>query len=67
MRNVRDEFITVEELATVLKVSPRTIQRIIKRKQLSAIRIGRQWRFRREWVEKWLEKNTVNQRLKVSL
>ena len=56
----KDEFITVEELAERLKVSPRTIQRIIDRKQIPAIRIGRQWRFRREWVDVWLKSNTVN-------
>jgi excisionase family DNA binding protein len=54
------EYITVEELAKNLKVSARTIQRIINRKQIPAIRIGRQWRFRKEWVEEWLENNTVN-------
>ncbi|MFP4381092.1 MAG: helix-turn-helix domain-containing protein [Candidatus Sumerlaeia bacterium] len=54
------EFITVDELAKQLKVHPRTIQRIVERKELRAIRIGRQWRFRKEWVEEWLESNTVN-------
>jgi excisionase family DNA binding protein len=54
------EYITVEELAKNLKVSARTIQRIIHRKQIPAIRIGRQWRFRKEWVDEWLEHNTVN-------
>jgi len=54
------EYITVEELADALKVSPRTIQRIIDRKELPAIRIGRQWRFRRQWVDEWLKSNTVN-------
>lgn len=52
-------FLTVEELAEQLKVSARTIQRVIDRKELPAIRIGRQWRFRREWVDEWLERQTV--------
>jgi excisionase family DNA binding protein len=56
----KDDFITVEELAEMLKVSPRTIQRIIERKELPAIRVGRQLRFRREWVSEWLKKNTLN-------
>lgn len=53
-----DQFLTVEELAALLKVSPRTIQRLVTRKELSAIRIGRQLRFRREWVDDWLRRNT---------
>ena len=55
-----DDLITVEELAQRLKVHPRTIQRVIQRKELPAIRIGRQWRFRKEWVESWLDQSTVN-------
>jgi excisionase family DNA binding protein len=55
-----EEFFTVEELADLLKVHPRTIQRIIQRKEMPAVRVGRQWRFRREWVAEWIEKNTVN-------
>lgn len=58
--NEQSEFITVEELANVLKVNVRTIQRFVNRKELPAIRVGRQWRFRREWVTDWLNKNTVN-------
>jgi len=52
----------VEELAETLKVHPRTIQRIIQRKKMPAIRIGRQWRFRREWVEEWLQTNTIEKK-----
>lgn len=54
-----NEFLTVDELAQRLRVSERTIQRIVRRKEISAIRIGRQWRFRREWIDEWLAKNTV--------
>jgi len=52
----------VEELAETLKVHPRTIQRIIQRRKMPAIRIGRQWRFRREWVEEWLQTNTIEKK-----
>jgi len=56
----KEPFVTAEELADYLKVTPRTVLRIVERKELPAIRVGRQWRFRREWVDEWLSKNTVN-------
>ena len=54
-----DDFITAEELAQTLKVHPRTILRLVERNELSAVRVGHQWRFRREWVNQWLEQNTI--------
>jgi excisionase family DNA binding protein len=35
---------TTEEVAQLLKVSPRTVQYWIKQKRLRAVRIGREWR-----------------------
>lgn len=57
----QDEYVTVEELAEQLKVNARTIQRLVERKQLMAVRIGKQLRFRRDWVDEWLRKNMINQ------
>ncbi len=57
----QDEYVTVEELAEQLKVNVRTIQRLVERKQLMAVRIGKQLRFRRDWVDEWLRKNMINQ------
>lgn len=54
-----NDLVTVDELAKRLKVHPRTIQRVIQREELPAIRIGRQWRFRKEWVEAWLDQCTI--------
>ena len=55
-----NNLLTVEELADTLKVNARTIHRFVQRRELPAIRVGRQWRFRREWVEAWLKERTVN-------
>ena len=40
-------FLTTEEVLAYLKVTPRTIYRLIRTGELPAVRIGRQWRFRR--------------------
>lgn len=53
-------LVTVEELAERLSVHPRTIQRLVERQEIRAVRVGRQFRFRREWIEEWIQRNTLN-------
>lgn len=45
------EFLTVQETADVLKVSPITIRRYIASGKLAAVRVGRNLRVRREAIE----------------
>jgi excisionase family DNA binding protein len=49
-------FLTTQEVLDCLKVTPRTIYRLIKAGDLPAIRIGRQWRFRRSDLNEWLNR-----------
>ena len=47
-------FLTTEEVLGCLTVNPRTIYRLIKTGELPAVRIGRQWRFRRTDLDDWI-------------
>ena len=47
-------FLTTEEVLGWLKVTPRTVYRLIRAGELPAVRVGRQWRFRRADLENWL-------------
>ena len=49
-------FLTTEEVLGYLKVTPRTIYRLIRAGELPAVRIGRQWRFRRSDLDAWLNR-----------
>lgn len=49
-------FLTTEEVLGCLKVNPRTIYRLIKSGDLPAVRIGRQWRFRRADLDAWINR-----------
>jgi len=53
-------FLTTEEVLSCLKVNPRTIYRLIKTGELPAIRIGRQWRFRRADLEEWIDRQRTS-------
>ena len=49
-------FLTTEDVLGYLKVTPRTIYRLIRIGELPAVRIGRQWRFRRTDLDEWLDR-----------
>ncbi len=47
------KVMTVKEVSDYLHVHPSTIYRLIKRKQIPAFRIGSDWRFNIETIDKW--------------
>ena len=48
------ELLTVQEVADLLRVDGQTVRRFISRGELSAARIGHQWRVPREVVEQFI-------------
>jgi excisionase family DNA binding protein len=55
------EFMTVEEVAHLLRVTKKTIYRLLERGDIPAVKVGRSWRFDKaainEWV-KWLSEKS---------
>lgn len=50
---------TVKEVSDYLHVHPSTIYRLIKRRQIPAFRIGSDWRFNVETIDKWRTQKEV--------
>ena len=50
-----DAFLTTEEVLEYLQVNLRTIYRLIKAGKIPAVRVGRQYRFRKRDIDAWLE------------
>jgi excisionase family DNA binding protein len=50
-----DAFLTTDEVLNYLQVNLRTIYRLIKSEKIPAVRVGRQWRFRKRDIDAWLE------------
>jgi excisionase family DNA binding protein len=50
-----EAFLTTEEVLTYLQVNLRTVYRLIKTKSIPAVRVGRQWRFKKRDIDAWLE------------
>jgi putative molybdopterin biosynthesis protein len=47
---------TVEEVASILKISEQTVRNLIKRGELKAIRVGGQFRITQEELNRYLQK-----------
>src|SRR5258706_1058679 len=50
-----ETFLTTEEVLEYLQVNLRTVYRLIKAGKIPAVRVGRQWRFRKRDVDAWLD------------
>ena len=52
---IDEAFLTTEEVLEYLQVNLRTVYRLIKAGKIPAVRVGRQWRFRKSDIDTWLE------------
>jgi excisionase family DNA binding protein len=52
-------YYTIEEVADILRVSPQTVRKLIKEKQLKAVRIGVQLRIKKEELDRFLESQST--------
>ena len=50
---MKSKVLTVQEVSTYLRVHPSTIYRMLKKNQLPAFRVGSDWRFTVEAIDKW--------------
>ena len=57
---LRTQFLTVAEVARLLRVSNMTVYRLVKSSQLAAVRVGRGYRIREEDVRKYLEQRYMD-------
>lgn len=59
-REFGEPLLTVGEVAQLMRVSNMTVYRLIKSGQLSAIRVGKNYRIRRSDIERYLTERAVN-------
>lgn len=57
---MEDEILTIEETASLLKVSTATIRRWIKRGRIKAFRAGREYRIRKMDIEELFKRQIWN-------
>jgi len=59
------ELMTLREVAGYLRVTEKTIYRLLRRGDIPATKVGRSWRFGRGSIDEWLHRNSVGVRAAV--
>lgn len=54
----RTQIMTLKEVAKYLGLHPISIYRLIKTSDIPAMKIGGQWRFKKEVLDAWLSKQS---------
>jgi excisionase family DNA binding protein len=49
------EIMTLEEVALYLRLKPQTIYKWTQEKRIPAVKLGKEWRFRRSILDRWLD------------
>jgi len=49
------EILTLEEVAHYLRLKPQTIYKWAQERRIPAIKLGKEWRFRRSILDRWLD------------
>ena len=56
-----NEIMTIEEVATYLRLKPQTIYKWAQDKRIPAAKLGKEWRFRRSLIELWLDEQMLGE------
>ena len=53
------ELMTLQEVADYLRVTKKTIYRLLKQGRIPATKVGNQWRFEKTSIDEWLQRSSV--------
>ena len=57
---MNDEILTLKEVAEYLKLAEKTAYRLAAEGKLPGFKVGGSWRFKKEDIEMWIEKQKNN-------
>ena len=55
------EILTLEEVALYLRLKPQTIYKWAQEKRIPAVKLGKEWRFRRSILDRWLDEQMLSE------
>lgn len=50
-----NDILTLEEVAAYLRLTPQTIYKWAQEKRIPAAKLGKEWRFRKSILDRWLD------------
>ncbi len=56
-----NEIMTLEEVAAYLRLKPQTIYKWAQEKRIPAAKLGKEWRFRRSIIDRWLDERMLGE------
>jgi excisionase family DNA binding protein len=54
-----DEVLTMKEICDLLQVNQSTIYKLVRRGSIPGFRVGSDWRFRRDVIERWMTEQSM--------
>ncbi len=52
-----ENWLTLEQIAEYLQISTSSIYKMAQAAKIPAYKVGRQWRFKKEGIDRWVKRN----------
>jgi excisionase family DNA binding protein len=56
-----NDILTLEEVASYLRLTPQTIYKWAQEKRIPAAKLGKEWRFRKTIIDRWLDDQILHE------
>jgi excisionase family DNA binding protein len=56
----REPLLDSNQAAAILKVHPRTLQRLVHRGEIAAVHVGKLWRFKPSALTAWIDRDIAS-------
>ena len=50
-----NDILTIDEVAAYLRLKPQTIYKWAQEKRIPAVKLGKEWRFRKSIIDRWFD------------
>lgn len=60
-RSPANDILTLEEVASYLRLTPQTIYKWAQEKRIPGAKLGKEWRFRKSIIDRWLDDQILHE------